>query len=938
LKKNVSIVILFVILGSMFSILSIGGEISNTVFFSSTSLQWTQDYDVSGDSPVPNEIASWTGSISAWRHPTWKRVENINSLYSSGADWIWRVEKVTLDEAKTGSVVFFMAEIFIPLDKRIVDASLEMTVDNAFYLYLASQEDGDTGPVWSGEPLILDGFAEGKTPVNFWMVDENNMLLPEPGAIDIDSSVVRTLEPGDDSTVIIDNLKPGLNWLSIVAINAQPEPKSKHVSSNTAGLIYRLDVTYESVQTIPDSIPSDVGFTVPMIEPPPLDFDYTFIDYKPTPIQAVFDPDIDTDTIPDMVLNKPMAVLVKVPDATASTTAEITFDGQIYAETSRYDEGSYDILEFYPIIPQNTGLLTISCIFINDPHSTGPTSTQVEVKETQALELSYHYLDNRKYGSLIEDDFNEFVDQSSSFLNATYPIGTLTVDETYTSISGAGKGNKGDPFKGIRADAIKAAQAAQLAMSSSARGVAVGPTGYFAYHGDAYGFGEAAAISFGPGLPGVVVEDGYWPAVAHEVAHTFSLNWVTAEEYVSDPPFGTAWSGVWVDRGEWTTGICFMGATPYKDLEDSWVHLQTYEELFQAMKLVGDPPDLLLVNGIIYDDSVEFTQSWVRIGDGFPDITDGVYRLLYLDGAGNTLQEVSFDADYTVEYHPKMGAEVLGFVTSYSPFAFVAPYDYPDTTALIEIYDYTVPEDPVYLGFYDPTNIMYFDRWLTDSGFNDLDELVLNFQKDNGDPSTYSLVSTNPDTIIFNVVVEDLDFMSLLINLTDVTGPGGIVNQAFTLAGVDPIHVYSQDEANPAYDVSGDAIIDTSTEGIIQVDYSIPPGELAYVTILLEPASKGTSGWTEEEVQGYDELPFFTSIKDALGNFTAVENVPTILMTRVNMAPVVDAGLDDAIDEGGTFTGSGSFTDPGDDTWTATVNYGDGSGVQPDILSESYIR
>jgi VCBS repeat-containing protein len=52
-----------------------------------------------------------------------------------------------------------------------------------------------------------------------------------------------------------------------------------------------------------------------------------------------------------------------------------------------------------------------------------------------------------------------------------------------------------------------------------------------------------------------------------------------------------------------------------------------------------------------------------------------------------------------------------------------------------------------------------------------------------------------------------------------------------------------------------------------------------------------------------------------------------LTVTVTNVAPVVDAGAGGTIDEGGSFTGSGSFTDPGADTWTATVDYGDGSGV-----------
>ena len=45
-------------------------------------------------------------------------------------------------------------------------------------------------------------------------------------------------------------------------------------------------------------------------------------------------------------------------------------------------------------------------------------------------------------------------------------------------------------------------------------------------------------------------------------------------------------------------------------------------------------------------------------------------------------------------------------------------------------------------------------------------------------------------------------------------------------------------------------------------------------------------------------------------------------------APVVDAGLDAGVAEGGTFSQAGSFTDPGANIWEATVDYGDGGGSQ----------
>jgi hypothetical protein len=56
----------------------------------------------------------------------------------------------------------------------------------------------------------------------------------------------------------------------------------------------------------------------------------------------------------------------------------------------------------------------------------------------------------------------------------------------------------------------------------------------------------------------------------------------------------------------------------------------------------------------------------------------------------------------------------------------------------------------------------------------------------------------------------------------------------------------------------------------------------------------------------------------------------TIPVTVSNVAPTlrVDA-TDPHLNEGDTFARSGSFTDPGAETWTATVDYGDGLGAQP---------
>lgn len=48
-----------------------------------------------------------------------------------------------------------------------------------------------------------------------------------------------------------------------------------------------------------------------------------------------------------------------------------------------------------------------------------------------------------------------------------------------------------------------------------------------------------------------------------------------------------------------------------------------------------------------------------------------------------------------------------------------------------------------------------------------------------------------------------------------------------------------------------------------------------------------------------------------------------------NVAPSVDAGLDVFLTAGSSFMSTGSFIDPGVDTWTATIDFGDGSALAP---------
>ncbi|HEX2092168.1 MAG TPA: DNA/RNA non-specific endonuclease [Longimicrobiaceae bacterium] len=63
------------------------------------------------------------------------------------------------------------------------------------------------------------------------------------------------------------------------------------------------------------------------------------------------------------------------------------------------------------------------------------------------------------------------------------------------------------------------------------------------------------------------------------------------------------------------------------------------------------------------------------------------------------------------------------------------------------------------------------------------------------------------------------------------------------------------------------------------------------------------------------------------------ESTATTSVMVVNVAPTVPAFAGATLLPGETYTASGSFADPGSDSWTATVNYGDGSGAQPLALA-----
>jgi hypothetical protein len=95
------------------------------------------------------------------------------------------------------------------------------------------------------------------------------------------------------------------------------------------------------------------------------------------------------------------------------------------------------------------------------------------------------------------------------------------------------------------------------------------------------------------------------------------------------------------------------------------------------------------------------------------------------------------------------------------------------------------------------------------------------------------------------------------------------------------------------------------------------------------PVASGSTAsfqFTPDHPGSYDVT---LKVTDSVGESVTAEKGIDI----TNVAPTVDLGGTTALVQGLDFARTGSFQDPGKETWTATVDYGDGTGSQPLALN-----
>lgn len=117
-------------------------------------------------------------------------------------------------------------------------------------------------------------------------------------------------------------------------------------------------------------------------------------------------------------------------------------------------------------------------------------------------------------------------------------------------------------------------------------------------------------------------------------------------------------------------------------------------------------------------------------------------------------------------------------------------------------------------------------------------------------------------------------------------------------------------------------------------DPDLPADALSYAWDLdndgaYDDATGSTPTFSAVGLNGPTTRTIRLKVTDLAGLFATT----SVQVSVTNVSPIVQAGSNVSIAEDVTFTRTGSFTDPGNDTWSATVNYGDGTGSQPLVLN-----
>jgi parallel beta-helix repeat protein len=231
---------------------------------------------------------------------------------------------------------------------------------------------------------------------------------------------------------------------------------------------------------------------------------------------------------------------------------------------------------------------------------------------------------------------------------------------------------------------------------------------------------------------------------------------------------------------------------------------------------------------------------------------------------------------------------------------------------------------------------------IVDPGTGDTFTLVVNW----GDGSPAETFTYPAGTTTFSETHQYLDdkpsvttsdAYTVSLTLSDDDSGTATASKTVTVANVAPLltnillssPITEGSSASLSFDIVDPGTLDTFVlvvnwgDGSGPQNYNLPAGTTTYSL---------NHAYPDDNPTGTSSDVYSVSVAIADDDFGADSESRSL--TVQNSAPLVSAGADTTVDLGNPFTRSGSFTDLGvNDTFTATVDYGDGSGVQPLALT-----